>query len=83
MKTAISLQDDLFKRVNAFAKKYHLSRSEVFVKAAEDLLEKKAALDMFNTLNEVHSKPETPEDVEFRKRLLKYSVTHVLSKEKY
>ena len=83
MRTAISLPDNLFKRVNAFAKQHHYSRSEVFVKAAEELLEKKAALDMFNTLNKVHSKPETPEDVEFRKRLLKYSVTHVLSKEKY
>ena len=83
MKTAISLPDNLFKRVNAFAKQHHYSRSEVFVKATEELLERKATLEMFNTLNRVHSKPEAPEDVEFRKRLLKHSVTHVLKKEKY
>lgn len=46
MKTAISMPDDVFERVDDYARRHRLSRSEVFVIAARELLdaETRAAL---------------------------------------
>lgn len=81
MKTAISLPDDLFKRVNAFAKQHHFSRSEVFVKATEELLERKASRDIIEALNKVYSEPETQEDIEARKFITRLSLRTLRQKD--
>lgn len=40
VKTAISLQNDLFKEVNVLARELHISRSKLFVLAVQDFIKK-------------------------------------------
>ena len=40
VKTAISLQKDLFKEVNTLARELHISRSKLFVLAVQDFVKK-------------------------------------------
>jgi metal-responsive CopG/Arc/MetJ family transcriptional regulator len=39
MKTAISIPDPLFKRADVLARRFHISRSELFARAVERYLE--------------------------------------------
>lgn len=40
VKTAISLQEDLFKKVNMLTSELHVSRSKLFVMAVQDFIKK-------------------------------------------
>ncbi len=82
MKTAISVPDTIFREVDAFAKQHHYSRSEVFVRAVKDLLEKKSAAELLETLNKAYADAETPEDRDARKFNNHHSM-RMLKKEKY
>jgi metal-responsive CopG/Arc/MetJ family transcriptional regulator len=59
MKTAISLPDDLYARVEAFARQRGLSRSEFFQKAAELLLEADNARFVREALDRVYGSEES------------------------
>jgi metal-responsive CopG/Arc/MetJ family transcriptional regulator len=82
MKTAISIPDDIFEEVEEFAKKHHYSRSEVFLLAVKDLLERVKSRQLLDTLNELYADIETPEDKSLRKKALKHYSKSVL-KERY
>lgn len=82
MKTAISIPDDIFEEVGEFAKKHHYSRSEVFLIAVKDLLERTKSRQLLDTLNELYADIETPEDKTLRKKALKHYSKKVL-KERY
>lgn len=62
MKTAISISDDLFKRVEEVAGELHISRSQVFADAVRDYIEKHRNEKILETLNEVYSEAETEEE---------------------
>lgn len=51
MKTAISMPDDVFERVNDYAQRHHLSRSEVFVIAANQLFDKESRESLSERIN--------------------------------
>lgn len=51
MKTAISMPDDVFERVNHYAERHHLSRSEVFVIAANQLFDKESRESLSERVN--------------------------------
>lgn len=59
MKTAISVRDNLFERVDQFARKRNLSRSKVFCDAAEEYLKRQEDEDITANLNEVYSKEDS------------------------
>ncbi len=82
MKTAISIPDEIFKEVEEFARKHHYSRSEVFVIAVKELLEKLKSRQLLDTLNELYSDVETSEDKKLRKKAIRHYVKKVL-KEPY
>ena len=82
MKTAISVPDEIFKEVEEFAKKHHYSRSEVFVIAVKELLERLKSRQLLDTLNELYSEIETSEDTKVRKKALNHYTKKVL-KEPY
>ncbi len=83
MKTAISVPESIFKEVNAFAKQHHYSRSEVFVRAVKELLEKKASGELLDALNKAYADTETKQDTATRRKSLKHLAIYVLKKEKY
>ncbi len=62
MKTAISIEDDLFKEVERYAKEHHYKRSEVFAEALRVFFDKIRTEQMLEALNEVYSDRDTAED---------------------
>lgn len=71
MKTAISVRENLFERVDKFARKKKLSRSKVFSEAAEEYLARHEESDLAENLNEVYSKVDSSVDpVLFRMALM-------------
>ena len=62
MKTAISVNDNLFKRVDRFAKKRKTSRSQIFAEAAEEYLNREEADELLANLTEVYSKEDSSVD---------------------
>ena len=69
MKTAVSLPDDLFEKVEELAEELHLSRSRIFAEAVQDYIAKRKNEEILRTLNTVYSEAET----EAEKTLRKYS----------
>ena len=62
VKTAISLDEELFKKVNKLAHKLHVSRSRVFTIAVQDLLHKQENKALLAQLNDAYS--DHPNDEE-------------------
>ncbi len=82
MKTAISIPDEIFREIEKFAKEHNYSRSEVFVIAVKEFLEKLRSRQLLELLNEVYSDIETPVDIALRKKAIKHYAKKVL-KERY
>ncbi len=71
MKTAISVPNDVFERIERYAKKKKISRSQIFSKAAEEYLDKREKEEITANLNEVYSKENSSVDpVLFKMALL-------------
>jgi len=68
MKTAISLPDDLFREVEELAKEQHFSRSEVFVVALREFLERRRSGQLLASLNKAYATAETPEEYSVRQK---------------
>jgi metal-responsive CopG/Arc/MetJ family transcriptional regulator len=60
MKTAISIDEDLYRKAEKLSTKLNLSRSQLFAQALEFLLEKSETLEIIQKLNEVYG----PNDME-------------------
>ena len=68
MKTAISVPDPLFHEVEKAAKENRVSRSEVFVVAVREYLEKRKARKLLDVLNESLGVAETEEEHTVRQK---------------
>jgi metal-responsive CopG/Arc/MetJ family transcriptional regulator len=68
MKTAISIPDKIFKEVEKIAKENHYSRSEVFVTAIREYLEKRKSKKLLDALNETYSAAESTEEYTVREK---------------
>ena len=63
VKTAISIDEELFNKVNNLAHKLHISRSRVFTIAVQDYLQKQENKALLAQLNDVYSdKPSNEEE---------------------
>ncbi|MCX5895306.1 MAG: ribbon-helix-helix domain-containing protein [Proteobacteria bacterium] len=78
MKTAVSVPDDIFREVEKFAKEYHYSRSEVFVIALKEFLEKLKSAQLLKSLNDAYSEVETFEEKAVREKGKRYYAKKVL-----
>jgi len=78
MKTAISIPDPLFDEVEKAAKENHLSRSEVFVIAVREYLEKRKSRKLLEDLNEALSVAESEEEYAVRQKSKKRYARTVL-----
>ena len=62
MKTAISIPDKLFKIAEKTAKKYGISRSNLFSKAIEEFINTHNPQDITNALNKVYGNTDNQMD---------------------
>ena len=67
MKTAISIPDELFEKVDELAAESHRSRSQIFADAVRAYLDQRKSESMLKALNEVYSEVETGEEASVRK----------------
>ena len=68
MKIAISIPDKIFRKVDAAAKEYNYSRSELFTLAVKEFLEKIKSKKLLEAINESYSELETSEEVYLREK---------------
>ena len=62
VKTAISMQEELFDQVNKLAKELHVSRSKLFVMAIQDFIKKNESQDLLSQINNAFNEmPDTGE----------------------
>ena len=54
MKTAISIDEELYRKAEKLSSKLNLSRSQLFAQALEYLLEKSETLEIIQRLNDVY-----------------------------
>jgi metal-responsive CopG/Arc/MetJ family transcriptional regulator len=62
MKTAISVRDNLFQRIEKYAKTTKMSRSQLFSEAVEEYLNKREREALISKVNEVCEKVDTSLD---------------------
>lgn len=82
MKTAISVPDEMFKEVEKVAKERHSSRSEVFVTAVREYLEKRKSGKLLEAINEASLAAETSDEYQVRQKSKKRYGRTVLKKER-
>ena len=54
VKTAISIDSRIFKKVNRLARKLHISRSQFFTQAAKQMIKKDENLELLQKINEAY-----------------------------
>ncbi|MBI5558736.1 MAG: ribbon-helix-helix protein, CopG family [Deltaproteobacteria bacterium] len=67
VKTAISLDEELFDKINKLAHELHVSRSRLFTIAVEDYLKKQENQSLLAQLNSAYSAQPDDDDDEERK----------------
>ncbi len=64
MKTAISIPDEVFTSAEQFAKRQHLSRSELYTRAVSEYVEEHKTMQVREKLDEIYStEPSRPDSV--------------------
>jgi len=69
VKTAISLDEELFRQMAAMAKEMDISRSHLFVLAARDFLERRKNQDLLEAINDAYDDMPSEEEKELRSRM--------------
>lgn len=72
MKTAISLPDEMFKEIEEVTKECDCSRSQVFVMAVREFLDRRKSRELLEALNKAYEGAETPEETGARQRAKAY-----------
>ncbi len=71
VKTAISLDENLFKKVNKMAHDLHVSRSRFFTLAVLDFIKKQENMSLLSQLNEAYGDQPTEEENKVLKSMRK------------
>jgi len=66
MKTAISIPDELFNKVDELAAELHLSRSQIFTEAVMEYLKRQQNMKILDAINKVYSEDDTEEEKRLR-----------------
>ena len=78
IKTAISIQQDLFTAINRFAEELHVSRSKLFVMAMEDFIEKNKNRQLLSQINAAFSaEPPDPEETQVQHLMRQKQARHL------
>jgi metal-responsive CopG/Arc/MetJ family transcriptional regulator len=60
IKTAISIQDSLFKQADALAREMHISRSRLFGMAVEDFIQRQENQQLLEKINRAYENEPNP-----------------------
>jgi len=71
VKTAISMQEELFKEVNKLAGELHVSRSRLFVMAVQDFIKKKESHNLLSKINNAFSDHPDSEEIKIQSNMRK------------
>lgn len=71
IKTAISMQEELFKEVNKLAGELHVSRSRLFVMAVQDFIEKKKSHNLLSQINNAFNDHPDAEEIKIQSKMRK------------
>jgi len=72
IKTAISVDENVYRKVERLSRRLHISRSRFYTQAARHMVERDENLDLLRRINAAHNAaPEAPEDAAFRRRAVK------------
>ena len=69
VKTAISMQEELFKEVNKLAGELHVSRSRLFVMAVQDFIKKKESQNLLSQINNAFSDHPESEEIKIQSKM--------------
>lgn len=69
VKTAISLQEKLFKKVDKLAGELHVSRSRLFVMAVQDFIKKKESQNFLSQINNAFSDHPDSEEIKVQSNM--------------
>jgi metal-responsive CopG/Arc/MetJ family transcriptional regulator len=69
VRTAISIPESLFERVDAFAKRAQISRSRLFALAVEDYLRQVENEELLQAINEAYQDAPSPEEEIYHQRM--------------
>jgi len=69
VKTAISLQEDLFKEVNMLASELHVSRSKLFVMAVQDFIKKEESKNLLSQINNAFSDAPNKDEIKVQSKM--------------
>ncbi|MCK5687593.1 hypothetical protein KAJ27_25890 [bacterium] len=72
MKTAISIPDNLFEKVELLAQELSFSRSKVFAMAMQEFIDRYEAQQLLNNLNNAYSEDDQSDDDQLCKRTKRY-----------
>ena len=68
MKTAISMEDDLFRAVSELAEQSRRPRSQIVSEAVRDYLERRKNSGLLEKINHVYQKPDAASEKRLRRR---------------
>ena len=71
VKTAISMQKELFKEVNILAEELHVSRSKLFVIAIQDFIKKNENKKILSQINKAFTDYPNPEENKIHSKMQK------------
>lgn len=69
VKTAISIQESLFKKMDVLAHKLHMSRSQLFARAAKDFIERQQNRQLLQQLNAAYDDAPDPEEKKWQQQV--------------
>ena len=77
VKTAISIQAELFKDVNRLAEELHVSRSKLFVMAIQDFIKKKESQDLLIQINDAYSNEPDSDEIKVQNKMRRKQVKNL------
>ncbi|MDA3787163.1 MAG: ribbon-helix-helix protein, CopG family [Desulfobacula sp.] len=69
VKTAISIQEELFKEVNRLARELNVSRSKLFVMAVQDYIKKNESQNLLSQINKAFSDLSDSDEIKVHSKM--------------
>jgi len=72
VKTAVSLPESVFRKVEALAEELRVSRSRLFLMAIEQFTERRGNQELFEAISRAYAKPPSREEERFLRAAKRY-----------
>ena len=82
MKIAISIPDEVFTEIERMAREQKTSRSQIFVSAAREYIQRRETRHIIEKLDNVYAQPDSPDEIARRKTMDAYQLKRLKEKER-